>query len=180
MAVLCHFCSLEHFTGFCFNMELIIWFINEKYVEDWFVEMVYMSFTSWLFRAATNLSSAIMLKRAKICRRAACGLGGRGALPGLSRLDVLLVTVRGKSSHCEPTWRHRLHRCHAAFHFNFPLAMHCAIHCALCILLHWGHISALVLGLQNSFKSSKRHFNWSRLLVHWGVQGKHLMSAGTL
>ena len=46
-----------------------------------------------------------------------------------SSLDVLLVTVRGKSSHCEPTWRHRLHHCHAAFHFNFPLAINCAIHC---------------------------------------------------
>ena len=130
--------------------------------------------TSWLFRAATNLSSAIMLKRAKICRRAGCGRGGRGALPGW-RLDVLLVTVRGKSSHCEPTWRHRLHHCHAAFHFNFPLPY--TVHCTMCILLHWGHLSALVLGLQNSFKSSKRHFNWSRLLVHWGVQGKHFRSA---
>ena len=83
--------------------------------------------TSWLFRVATNLSSAIMLKRARICRRAACGRGGRGALPGqVSRLDVLLVTVRGKSSHGEPTWRHRLHRCHTAFKVNFPLAIHCA------------------------------------------------------
>ena len=33
-AVLCHFCSLEHFTGFCSILEIRIWFITEKDAED--------------------------------------------------------------------------------------------------------------------------------------------------